>query len=111
MSERAARIGRNEALFREVNEQVDELNRSLSSLGDPTMHIVCECGELSCVERLVVPIPAYERVRSDSVLFFVHPGHAEPDVEDVVEEQTAYHVVRKHPGEPQRIAAETDPRS
>jgi hypothetical protein len=111
MSERAERIGRNEALFREVNEQVDDLNRSLSSLGDETMHIVCECGDLGCVDGLVVPLRVYERVRADASIFFVQPGHELPDVEEVVEEHAGYHVVRKHPGQPERIAVESDPRA
>jgi hypothetical protein len=111
VNERAARIGRNEALFRGVNEEVEELNRTLSTPGEPTMHIVCECGDLSCVARLVVPLDTYERTRADARLFLIQPGHAADDVEDVVEEAPGYHVVRKRPGEPARIAAATDPRS
>jgi hypothetical protein len=111
MDERTRRVGLNEAVFREVNEQVESLNRSLADISDNQMHIVCECGDLGCVERLVVPLPRYEEIRSDSALFFIKPGHDLPDVEDVVERADGYAVVRKHPGEPQRVAAETDPRS
>lgn len=108
--ERAARIGRNEALFREVNEQIDGLNRTISQ-AERTMHIVCECGDLACSAGLVVPLPAYEEVRADPARFFVQPGHEAPDVEDVVEEQPGYTVVRKRPGTPERVAVETDPRT
>ncbi|HVV57382.1 MAG TPA: hypothetical protein VHC45_03390 [Gaiellaceae bacterium] len=111
MSERALRVGRNEALFRQVNEQIDDLNRTLSQLGDRTIHIVCECGELACSQVLVVPVAAYERVRSDPARFFVVPGHELLDVEDVVEEHHDYYVVRKHSGVPEHVAAATDPRS
>ncbi len=111
MSEREARVGRNEALFREVNEQVGDLNRTMPHAGEQEMHIVCECGELTCVDGLVVPLATYERVRSDPACFLVRPGHVVPDVEEVVEEQPGYDVVRKRPGTPERIATETDPRS
>jgi hypothetical protein len=111
MNERTRRVGLNEAVFREINEQVESLNRGLAGISDNQMHIVCECGDLICVERLVVPLPKYEEIRSDSALFFVKPGHDTPDVEDVVEQAEVFDVVRKHPGEAERVAAETDPRS
>jgi hypothetical protein len=111
MTERTRRVGLNEAVFREINEQVEGLNRNLADISDNKMHIVCECGDLVCVERLVVPLPKYDEIRSDSALFFVKPGHDKPDVEDVVEQTDAYEVVRKRPGEAEQIAEETDPRS
>ncbi|MDX6485185.1 MAG: hypothetical protein QOF43_338 [Gaiellaceae bacterium] len=111
MDERIRRVGLNEAVFREINEQVESLNRSLADISDNQMHIVCECGQLECVERLVVPLLKYEEIRSDSALFFIRPGHAMPDAEDVVEQADGYDVVRKHAGEAEQLAAETDPRS
>ena len=110
MDERKRRIGENEALFRKINEEVDELNRNLAQLTDETIHIVCECGNIECAERIVVPLDAYERVRSESELFFVVPGHELPSTEDVVEETPRYNVVRKHDGDPAAIARATDPR-
>jgi hypothetical protein len=108
---RARQVGRNEAVFREVNEQVDSINRGLAAISDNQMHIVCECGDLLCVERLVVAVTRYEEIRADSALFFIKPGHDKPDVEDVVDRADGYDVVRKHPGVPQEVAEETDPRS
>ena len=110
MDERQRRIGENEALFRKINEGVDELNRSLAQLTDETIHIVCECGSLECQERLVVPLDVYERVRAESELFFVLPGHELPSTEDVVEETARFSVVRKHAGGPAEVARATDPR-
>jgi hypothetical protein len=111
MDERTRRVGLNEAVFREINEQVEGLNRRLADISDNQMHIVCECGELLCVERLVVPLADYEEIRADSALFFIRHGHDKPDVEDVVRQTDAYDVVRKHPGDAERLAAATDPRS
>lgn len=112
MDERRARqVGQNEAVFREINEQVDAINRGLAEIADNRMHIVCECADLLCAERLVVPLRKYEEIRSDAALFFIVPGHDKPDYEDVVQQTDAFEVVRKRPGEPARVAEETDPRS
>src|SRR5438552_11789253 len=111
MDERVRRIGENEALFRAVNEQVEDLQRGMAAISDDRMHIVCECGNIDCVERLVVPIGKYEEVRADSTLFFVVPGHEKPAVDDVVESAGTYEVVRKREGGPAELADATDPRS
>jgi hypothetical protein len=111
MDERLRRIGQNEALFRQVNEEIEALERGLASIADNTLHIVCECGVLQCDQRIVVPVDAYEHVRADSALFFVVPGHEIPSAEDVVEAGKAYNIVRKHEGVPQRVAKRADPRS
>jgi hypothetical protein len=108
---RARQVGLNEAVFREINENVDAINRSLADLTDNRMHIVCECGELSCIERLVVPLEIYETVRADSTRFFVKPGHDKPNYEDVVEHTDAFDIVQKRPGVPEQVAEATDPRS
>jgi hypothetical protein len=110
VEERARRIGENEALFRAVNEQVEELQRGMAAVSDDRMHIVCECGELECTDRLVVAVDKYEDVRSDPALFLIVPGHEKPDVEDVVEHAGSFAVVRKRDGGPANLAAATDPR-
>jgi hypothetical protein len=110
MTERERRIGENEAVFREVNERIEGINQAFAVTAD-AMDLVCECGHADCVERVAVDVQAYERVRADPTLFFLVPGHDEPDVETVVDEAAGYAVVRKDPGRPARIARETDPRS
>jgi hypothetical protein len=107
--ERARRVGANEALFRSVNEEVHDLNRSF--LVEGRLRVVCECGRQSCVDQIDLAPAAYEAIRADSSLFVVKPGHDEPDVETVVERKDDYWVVRKAPGAPRRIARETDPRA
>ena len=107
--ERSRRVGENEALFRSVNEQVHDLNRSF--LVEGRLRIVCECGEQSCMDQIELSPAEYEAVREDSSLFAVKPGHDDPFVETVVDRRDEYWVVRKAPGAPQRIARETDPRA
>ena len=109
--ERTRRIGANEAVFRKVNEQIEDLNRGFAEAGGGTMHVVCECGDIRCTEQIVLSIETYERVRSESALFLTVEGHEAADVETVVERADRYQVVRKRAGEPTRVAARTDPRS
>ena len=100
--ERSRRVGENEALFRSVNEQVHDLNRSF--LVEGRLRIVCECGEQSCMDQIELSPAEYEAVREDSSLFAVKPGHDDPLVETVVDRRDEYWVVRKAPGAPQRSA-------
>lgn len=109
MDERVTRVGKNEALFRQVNERVEQLNESFATVTD-TFEVVCECGDSGCVTQISIASDAYERVRTDPTRFIVAPGHEDSEVEDIVDTQSAYHVVRKHAGLPGRIAEETDPR-
>jgi hypothetical protein len=108
--ERGERIGQNEAIFRNVNEQIEGINKALSDLTQ-TMDVICECGDINCADRLMVTVPAYERVRSDATLFVVLPGHEQLDVEEVVDVRDSYNVVRKKDPAARRVAEETDPRS
>jgi hypothetical protein len=111
MDERTRKVGENEALFRTVNEEIEGLNRGMAEISDHTLHITCECGDLLCTAPLLVPIEDYERIRADSALFFIEPGHEIRNVENVIERTPQFAVVRKNPGDPQRIADATDPRS
>ena len=104
------RIGRNEALFRHVNEQVATLNESFGDLTG-TVSVVCECGNQSCIEQIELALAEYERVRADSTWFAVKPGHEIPDVEHVLERHDRYWVVQKDPGEAAEVARRLDERA
>jgi hypothetical protein len=111
MSERIERVAANESTFRELNEQLEGMNRAVASLTrNNAFLVVCECADLTCVERFDVSLPVYEHVRSDSALFLVVPGHVLPEIETVVDRHEGFEVLRKRPGEPERLAEETDPR-
>lgn len=106
--ERRERLARNEAVFREVNEQIDSLNdlgAGLRSFG-----IVCECGAESCVETITIEKSVYEAVRAHPERFIVLPGHVAPDVDAPLEEHDGFVVVAKNPGAPRETAEATDPR-
>jgi hypothetical protein len=110
MDERSRRVGRNEALFRQINEELETLERGLAEIADQTVHVVCECGDPRCQERMPVPLAKYEKTRADGSLFLVVPGHEIPSTEDVVERTERFTVVRKRDGGPRQIAEATNPR-
>jgi hypothetical protein len=105
--DRHERLARNEAIFREVNERIEELAQhgELDSL-----QILCECGDPDCKEPLRVSVAQYERVRQHPTDFFVAPGHVIPSIERVVEGSEGFEVVRKL-AEEGELARKTDPRS
>lgn len=109
MDERERRIGLNEAVFREANERIEELNQTFAAVTQKLV-LVCECGDGQCVEKISMSPEAYEDLRADAALFAIVPGHEIPDVEQVVAQREGYDVVKKHHGIPRRIAEVTDPR-
>jgi hypothetical protein len=102
------RAARNEALFREVNEQLKTVSDQFGTVEDG-VEFVCECSSDSCVERVRVPREVYEAVREDPRRFLVLPGH-EGDFEHAVVRAPTYVIVEKE-GTAGRIAAQTDPRT
>jgi len=108
MPTRAERQGRNESLFREVNERIAELNQAFEVEG--RSEFLCECTREECKEPISISIEEYEIVRAASTRFFVVPGHEDESVERVVERNDRYVVVEKI-GEAAEEADDLDPRS
>jgi len=107
VNEREERIGRNEALFRTVNEKI----RDVADTGtDSFLSILCECGSTNCTDEIEVTLSDYERVRADATLFLAKPGHEMPDMGSIVEQGEGFVIVRKRHGGPARLAEVTDPR-
>jgi len=52
-----------EALFREVNEQIETVNANLPA-DDPTMEVLCECDDPDCHEPVNITRAEYESVRA-----------------------------------------------
>lgn len=109
MDERTRRIGLNEAVFREVNERIEDLAQTFA-LDEGPLELICECGDASCVEQITMTTKEYQELRADPHLFAVFPGHDMPDVERVVDRRDVYEIVRKHDGAAARLAEQTDPR-
>ncbi|HEY0414845.1 MAG TPA: hypothetical protein VGC78_00550 [Gaiellaceae bacterium] len=111
MDEGQRRKAANEAVFREVNERIESLQRAFALTQREPLHIVCECDRLDCTQRVSVSVETYEGVRSHPEQFLVLAGHEDRAVEDVVDTGDGYLVVAKRPGTPAAVAEATDPRS
>ena len=105
------RIAKNEALFRDVNERVKEIDQAHGiPSGDNAWDFLCECGNADCIERISLTLAEYEHVRSDPTLFALMPVHEEPEVERAIERTDRFVIAKKKPGE-RAIAKQADPRS
>jgi hypothetical protein len=101
-TERDARVGNNERLFREVNERINRIQEDFGQT--QTFEIVCECGSQGCLERISLTHDAYKKLRENPRTFAIVPGHEAEDVEDIVERTEGYYVVEKKEGIPAAIA-------
>jgi anti-sigma B factor antagonist len=99
------RIARNQALFREVNERIEEVHDQ-SGRG-ATVEFLCECADPSCLEAIPLALEDYEAIREHSDRFVVAEGHLIAGVERVVARHGAAEVVEKT-GKAGRVAEELD---
>jgi|SRR4051812_4930027 hypothetical protein len=98
------RAARNQSLFREVNEQIEEI------AGDSAFsRFICECMDQDCGESVSVTLEEYEHVRAQPAWFIVIAGHDVAEVEDIVETTDRYLVVEKI-GAGAAVAEANDPR-
>ena len=103
-SERAAR---NEAVFRNANERIEERLEELSEVNGRSPFL-CECHDPGCAEVIRLSRQEYEAVRAEPRRFVIAPGHGSGSAR-VIERREGYHVVEKH-GREGAIAEDLDPR-
>ncbi|HVF53916.1 MAG TPA: hypothetical protein VNC78_09995 [Actinomycetota bacterium] len=95
MTSREERMGKNEALFRTINDKVQvaaERGGADLSLGE---RFLCECWVLDCEEMLMLTEAQYEMVRAHPDRFFVAPGHENAEIEQVVNDEGTFRIVVK----------------
>jgi hypothetical protein len=100
----------NEALFRDVNERINEGSMRLEPFdGDEPRYwqFVCECASAACVDHIELTKEEYEEVRDDPTHFAVLPGHENPDRETVEWRTERFVVVEKRVARDQLEASET----
>jgi len=97
MPPREAREIRNEALFREVNAHIAELEERVHGL-EPAevLPLLCECARTECSSPIVVDPETFDRVRENPLRFLVAPGHEPLELETVIERRPGYLIVEKH---------------
>jgi hypothetical protein len=99
---------RNEALFREVNERIEDVSSTIAP-EEQLMEFLCECDDTACVEKVNASRAEYEAVRAVATHFIVVPGHEDPEIEHVALRNERFLVVEKE-GDAAHEAEEGDPR-
>jgi hypothetical protein len=106
MDQRLTRQARNEAIIREVNERIEQLDKAAEEANvgseESFFEFLCECGggntgEIGCEERIPMTISEYENVRSQNDRFAVYPGHEREELEWVAARNERFVVVDKRP--------------
>lgn len=105
LEQRQVRAAKNQSLFREVNERIEELRP-----GDALIEFACECSNTECAASLPLSNEEYESVRLFPTHFIIMPGHELGEVERVVEHNKRYAVVEKF-GAGGPAAVRLDPRA
>jgi len=87
------RAAKNQSLFRDVNERIEELSEKFDARA--MVSFVCECALKDCVERLEMTHGEYEVLRRVPTHFAVKSGHEIEGVEEIVDYTHRYVVVEK----------------
>ena len=83
-----------QALFREMNEEIRRLAESYAVAEGLDLDLVCECETADCFAPISVAPSAYEALRTSGVKFLVKRDHVGED-ERILEEAAHYVVVGK----------------
>jgi len=88
---RAARVGANEDLFRQVNKKVAKFGEGHLDY----LELICECSDVGCHERIRLTSREFIDLRRDPARFAIHPAHVDEQFERVVTSADRYAVVEK----------------
>src|SRR5204863_10030627 len=81
LASRQARLARNQALYRTVNEQLEALNKAFEESVGIGSEWICECADTECTTPISAHLYEYEAVRLNPRTFIVATGHVFPEVE------------------------------
>jgi hypothetical protein len=101
------RLAQNQAIFRDFNERMQKNikvgkngNGKDDSFTDNSAKIpidfFCECSDDKCQKQIRISPDTYNKIHEDKLQFIVLPDHQIERIEDIVERQPGYLVIRKH---------------
>ena len=111
MSLSAERSAKNEARFREANEELERARIELLGDGDDkATPFLCECDQMRCTAVVLLTLNEYEIARGSRRRFVICPEHVTDNAEVVARRDTFWLVEKQ--GEAGRVAeAEADERT
>jgi hypothetical protein len=89
----AERAARNEEIFRDINERIEEGAEQHGVVTTLPFH--CECDSTVCLDTIELPAAEYERIVGERYRFVLIPGHEDQEIERVVERHPNFLVVEK----------------
>jgi hypothetical protein len=92
---REERVGRNEAMYRATNREIEHAAEALGEGADDELELICECGQPDCTATLTLTIADYDDIHRQRDRFVVAPGHENPAIERTVKETDGFVVVDK----------------
>jgi hypothetical protein len=107
--EKREKGARNQSLFRDVNEKIEQLTGAQAVPTTERWDFLCECANRDCTATMSLTMEEYEAVRRVPTHFPILVGHDDPEIERVVRENDRYAVVEKF-GEAGKLAVTLDPR-
>ena len=99
----------NETRSRQTNEWIEQANDRFGA-GNAMDEYRCECSDGLCADVVSLTRVEYEAVRADGLRFIIAADHENPELDRLVAAHGRYSIVAKLPGEPARIALDSDPR-
>jgi diaminopimelate decarboxylase len=102
MDARHQRVSRNEAVYRAVNREIEQVSEELGEGPQDQLTVICECGQEDCAQTIDLTHAEYEDAHEQRDRFVVAPGHEDEQLEHVVKRDKRYLVVDKF-GEAERI--------
>jgi hypothetical protein len=103
MDPRHERVSRNEAMYRAVNREIEQLAEESGEGSPGRLEVICECGRDDCSETLDLSVDEYDDAHRERDRFVIAPGHEDDEIEQVVKRAEGYLVVDKF-GEAERVA-------
>jgi hypothetical protein len=106
----AERIGRNDSIFRDANEQINAKAQEYDTDEGQAVPFICECADEHCTTTVPLVLGEYEEIRTDSRQFLTAFGHERFEgLFEIVSTNHNHLVVRKS-GRAGDIAASLDRR-
>ncbi len=90
-----ARLAKNEALYREVNERIGELMATQGLPAGERVDFLCECGDAARQTTVPLTLGEYREIHAERRRFCLVPGHEDLRLERVVAETDRFVVVEK----------------
>ncbi|HEY7282668.1 MAG TPA: hypothetical protein VID47_13860 [Actinomycetota bacterium] len=100
----------NQTIFREMNEWTSEDDDGPEADAHGWDVYLCECGDGTCTDPIMLTRIEYEAVRSEPTRFAIALNHENPELDSVLVEFERYTVVDKSFGLAARLARASDPR-